>query len=65
MNHFLVMILNKPHFFQIFVEKGISGSHTDFLIFAIASKRAWKIYSLDGDFENYSKVIDSVEIFTP
>ncbi len=36
---------------------GIQGSHTDFLICAIAMRRRLSIYSLDNDFENYSKWI--------
>ena len=35
--------------------KGIQGSHTDFLICAIAIRRKFKIFTTDKDFKNYSK----------
>lgn len=35
--------------------KGIQGSHTDFLICAVATRAKLKIFTTDKDFENYSK----------
>ena len=37
--------------------KGISGSAIDFLICAVAHRRAWQVFTSDGDFQNYSKAI--------
>ncbi|MCL2808868.1 MAG: PIN domain-containing protein [Treponema sp.] len=36
---------------------GIQGSHTDFLICAVAIKNDWKIFTDDADFFNYEKFI--------
>ena len=38
-------------------ENGIQGSHTDFLICAIAVKNGWEIFSEDNDFQNYQKIL--------
>ena len=35
--------------------KGIQGSHTDFLICAVAIRAKYKIYSTDKDFKHYAK----------
>lgn len=35
--------------------KGIQGSHTDYLICAVAIRAKLKIFTTDKDFENYSK----------
>lgn len=35
--------------------KGIQGSHTDFLICAVARRANYKIFTTDKDFKNYSK----------
>lgn len=35
--------------------KGIQGSHTDFLICAVAIRRKFKIFTTDKDFDSYSK----------
>ena len=35
--------------------KGIQGSHTDFLICAIAIKNNWEIFTEDADFFEYAK----------
>jgi len=35
--------------------KGIQGSHTDFLICAVAIRAKLKIFTTDKDFNNYSK----------
>jgi len=36
---------------------GIQGSHTDFLICAVAIKNGWEIFSEDKDFLNYQKYL--------
>ena len=36
---------------------GIQGSHTDFLICAMAIKNCWEIFTEDGDFLEYEKYI--------
>ena len=36
---------------------GIQGSHTDFLICAIAVKNGWEIFTEDNDFQNYRKYL--------
>lgn len=36
-------------------KKGIQGSHTDFLICAVASNNEFPIFTLDNDFIRYSK----------
>jgi predicted nucleic acid-binding protein len=38
-------------------EKGIQGSNTDFLLCAVAQRRALAIYTTDGDFEHYARVL--------
>ncbi|MEE8056629.1 MAG: PIN domain-containing protein [Pseudomonadales bacterium] len=35
--------------------KGVQGSHTDFLICAVAIRKKFKIYTTDKDFKHYSK----------
>jgi len=35
--------------------KGIQGSHTDFLICAVAVRLKYKIFTTDKDFKNYAK----------
>jgi predicted nucleic acid-binding protein len=37
--------------------KGIQGSHTDFLICAVAIKNGWEIFTEDADFIEYEKYI--------
>ena len=37
--------------------KGVQGSHTDFLICAVSVVEEAPIFTLDGDFEHYSKII--------
>ena len=37
--------------------KGISGSHTDFLICAVALSRGWQIFTTDPDFDSYASVL--------
>jgi predicted nucleic acid-binding protein len=41
-------------FFNICKANGIQGSHTDFLICAVAQQRKLPIFSLDRDFEHFS-----------
>ena len=35
--------------------KGIQGSHTDFLICAVSIRAKFRIYTIDKDFQHYSK----------
>ncbi|MDQ7017253.1 MAG: hypothetical protein Q9N68_12845 [Gammaproteobacteria bacterium] len=35
--------------------KGVQGSHTDFLICAVAMRKKFKIYTVDEDFRHYAK----------
>jgi predicted nucleic acid-binding protein len=37
--------------------KGVAGSAIDFLICAVAGRRAWQILTTDGDFERYAKLL--------
>jgi predicted nucleic acid-binding protein len=39
-------------------KNGIQGSHIDFLICALAHLNNYAIFTLDKDFENYSKYLD-------
>ena len=43
---------------------GIQGSHTDFLICAIAIKNDWEIFTEDTDFNNYVKYIP-IKLYKP
>lgn len=45
-------------------KKGIPGSHIDFLICAVALLRGMEIFTLDGDFRQYGKVVD-ISLFIP
>lgn len=38
-------------------ERGIQGSNTDFLIYAAAARRNLAIYTTDGDFRHFSRVL--------
>jgi predicted nucleic acid-binding protein len=38
-------------------EKGIQGSNTDFLLCAVAQRRGLAIFTTDGDFRHYAKVL--------
>ena len=42
-------------FFNTCRSSGIQGSHTDFLICAVASSRGMAIFSSDGDFARYAQ----------
>lgn len=37
--------------------RGIAGSGVDFLICAVAVTRGWQIFTTDGDFRTYAKVV--------
>jgi predicted nucleic acid-binding protein len=37
--------------------RGIAGSSIDFLICAVARRRSWQIFTTDGDFERYARVV--------
>ena len=45
-------------------ERGIQGSNTDFLICAAALRRDVSIYTTDGDFKHYARVL-KVELHEP
>jgi predicted nucleic acid-binding protein len=38
-------------------EKGIQGSHTDFLMCAVAVRHDCSIFTTDGDFSHYAKIL--------
>jgi|ERR1041385_8228292 predicted nucleic acid-binding protein len=38
-------------------EKGIHGSHTDFVICAVAVRHKYTIFTTDGDFTHYAKIL--------
>jgi predicted nucleic acid-binding protein len=44
-------------FFNVCKAKGIQGSHTDFLICAVAQQRNLPVFSLDRDFEYFSECL--------
>ena len=37
---------------------GIAGSPIDFLLCAVAARRHWEIFTTDGDFKGYARVLD-------
>jgi predicted nucleic acid-binding protein len=37
--------------------RGVAGSPVDFLICALASRRKWPIFTLDVDFQRYSRML--------
>ncbi len=43
---------------------GIQGSHTDFLICAVAIKEGWEIFTEDADFFEYEKYIP-IKLYLP
>ena len=47
-------------FFNRCREKGIQGSNTDFLICAVAARNDFSIFTTDGDFGRYAKVLPIV-----
>lgn len=51
-------------FFNTCRRSGIQGSHTDFLICAVAARYQASIFTLDKDFFNYQKVLD-IELYQP
>lgn len=44
-------------FFNRVGSRGIQGSHTDFLICAVAASRSFPILSLDDDFKRYATIL--------
>ena len=44
--------------------KGIAGSAVDFLICAVAADRKWPIYTEDGDFREYSRLLP-IQLYGP
>jgi len=49
--------LSAARFSNLCRQKGIQGSHIDFLICAVANRLAINIFTYDKDFEFYSKLI--------
>ena len=45
-------------YFNLCRSHGIQGSHTDFLLCAVAVRNGFPIFSLDGDFSQYKNYID-------
>jgi predicted nucleic acid-binding protein len=45
-------------YFTVCRGRGIHGSNTDFLLCAVAHRHAMPIFTDDGDFARYSKIID-------
>lgn len=45
-------------------KRGIQGSHTDFLICAVSLVHGMPIFTLDGDFRQYGKVLD-ISLYVP
>jgi len=48
---------NAATFHNTCVARGIQGSHTDFLICAIAARRRCAIFTADGDFAKFARVL--------
>lgn len=44
--------------------KGIQGSNTDFLICAVAARRRASIFTTDGDFSSFAKVLP-IQLYLP
>jgi predicted nucleic acid-binding protein len=51
-------------YFNQYRRQGVQGSHTDFLICAVASRRQFSILTTDKDFEGFSQYIP-VSLITP
>ena len=45
------------HYFNRCRSKGIQGSNTDFLLCAVASRRDLPIFTMDGDFRAFRRVL--------
>ncbi|GBR73507.1 toxin VapC [Candidatus Termititenax aidoneus] len=45
-------------------QRGVQGSHTDFLICAAAVQNGWAIFTADKDFQNYKKYLP-IKLFRP
>jgi len=48
---------NAAELYNLCRGKGIQGSHIDFTICSIAIRKKYVIFTLDKDFENFSKII--------
>ena len=44
-------------FYNLCRERGVQGSNTDFLICAISARNDFAIFTTDGDFERFAKVL--------
>ena len=44
--------------------RGVQGSNTDFLICAVAARRKLAIFTSDGDFQHYTRVLP-IELHVP
>jgi len=44
--------------------KGVAGSPTDYLICAVSHRRSWPVFTLDHDFERYSRIL-SLKLYAP
>lgn len=42
--------------------RGVAGSSTDFLVCAVAARRQWQIFTIDRDFDRYSRIL-GVKLF--
>ena len=45
-------------YFNMCRSHGIHGSNTDFLLCAVARRHAMPIFTDDGDFSRYSRIVD-------
>jgi hypothetical protein len=50
-------------FFNACRKKGVQGSHTDFLICAVAARNKLLVFTLDRDFERFAKSLN-IALFT-
>jgi predicted nucleic acid-binding protein len=51
-------------FFNRCRARGVQGSNTDFLICAVAARRKLAIFTSDGDFQHYTRVLP-IELHVP
>jgi hypothetical protein len=51
-------------FFNTCRSQGIQGSGTDFLICAVAHLEDWSIFTTDGDFEHFARIIP-IRLYRP
>ena len=57
-----IEILSSDHeeaasFYNLCRARGIQGSNTDFLICAVAARNGFSIFTIDGDFAHFAKVL--------